>query len=176
MQSRPRQLSSRRSRHGGVAGISPLEWGAGDAAAPAWGKSFPQPQEPLDDVSSIAYTSDQSLRKNILLKPKKYEVLVFHDRSGKSPYLEWLDTLDWKTQERILNRVARAKQGQFGDFKALDAGLYEMRLFFGPGYRVYFGEHQGKVILLLTGGDKSTQRKDITKAKEFWRIYLEDNA
>jgi putative addiction module killer protein len=111
-----------------------------------------------------------------LLKAGKYEVLVFRDRSGKSPYLEWLDTLDWKMGERILNRVARIKRGQFGDFKALDAGLYEMRLFFGPGYRVYFGESKGKVILLLTGGDKSTQRKDIKKAQEFWNIYLKDNA
>ncbi len=74
-----------------------------------------------------------------------------------------------------MGRVARAKHGQFGDFKALDGRLYEMRLFFGSGYRVYFGEHKGQVILLLTGGDKSTQRQDITKAKEFWKIYLEDN-
>jgi putative addiction module killer protein len=111
-----------------------------------------------------------------VLKPKKYEVLVFRDRSGKSPYLEWLDTLDWKTQERILNRVARTKHGQFGDFKSLDAGLYEMRLFFGSGYRIYFGEHRGKVILILTGGDKATQRKDIAKAKDYWNIYLEDHA
>ena len=111
-----------------------------------------------------------------MLKPGNYEVLVFRDRSGESPYLEWLDTLDWKTQERILNRVARAKHGQFGDFKALDGALYEMRLFFGPGYRVYFGEHKGRVILLLNGGDKSTQRKDIKRAKEFWKTYLEDNA
>lgn len=87
-----------------------------------------------------------------------------------------MDSLDWKIRERIRSRVARAKQGQFGDFKALDAGLYEMRLFFGPGYRIYFGEHKGQVILLLTGGDKSTQRKDIAKAKEYWNIYLEDKA
>ena len=111
-----------------------------------------------------------------MLKIGNYEVFVFRDRSGESPYLEWLDTLDWKTQERILNRVARAKHGQFGDIKTLGGALYEMRLFFGPGYRVYFGEFKGRVILLLNGGDKSTQRKDIKKAKEFWETYLEDNA
>ena len=111
-----------------------------------------------------------------MLKPGNYEVFVFQDREGKSSYLAWLDLLDWKTQERILNRVSRCQRGQFGDFKALDSSLYEMRLFFGPGYRVYFGEHQGRLILLLTGGDKSTQRKDIAKAKELWRIYMEDNA
>jgi len=83
--------------------------------------------------------------------------------------------LDWKMQERILSRVGRLKRGQFGDFKSLGEGLYELRLFFGPGYRVYFGESGGKVILILSGGDKSTQKKDIHLAKEFWTIYLEDN-
>lgn len=66
-------------------------------------------------------------------------------------------------------------RGQFGDCKAIGRGLYELRLFFGPGYRVYFGEHQGRIILILNGGDKSTQRKDIKRAKEYWESYLEDN-
>ena len=110
-----------------------------------------------------------------MLKPGTYEVLVFRSRSDDSPYLEWLDTLDWKTQERILARVARMKFGQFGDCKALDAGLYELRFFIGPGYRVYFGQHKGKTILLLAGGDKSSQNRDIKKAKEYWNIYLEDH-
>jgi putative addiction module killer protein len=110
-----------------------------------------------------------------LLKPGQFEVLVFSDRSGKSPYLEWLDTLDVNTRDRILKRVERMKLGQFGDYKKMDHSLYELRLFFGPGFRVYFGEHQGKAILLLTGGDKSSQSRDIKKAKEYWRIYLEDN-
>jgi putative addiction module killer protein len=111
-----------------------------------------------------------------VLKPKNYEVVVFQDRTGDKPWLEWLESLDWKIQERILARVARMQRGQFGDYKALASGIYELRLFFGPGYRVYFGEHEGRLILILTGGDKSSQPKDITKAKEFWRTYLEDNA
>jgi putative addiction module killer protein len=69
----------------------------------------------------------------------------------------------------------RLSQGQFGDVKALGADLYELRLFFGPGYRVYFGEHRGRVILILHGGDKSSQKRDINKAREFWNIYLEDH-
>ena len=110
-----------------------------------------------------------------MLKPGNYEVLVYRDRSGESPYREWLESLDWKTQDRIVLRVARLKWGQFGDFKALDGGLYELRLFFGPGYRVYFAERRGKMILLLGGGNKSTQKKDIKIAKENWKTYLEDN-
>ena len=111
-----------------------------------------------------------------MLKPGQYEVLIFRSRSDDSPYLEWLDTLGWKMQGRILARVARMKNGQFGDCKAIDRSLYELRLFFGPGYRVYFGEHDGKTVLLLAGGDKSTQSKDIKKAKEYWKTYLEDHS
>ena len=111
-----------------------------------------------------------------MLKPGPYEVSIFQDRSGKIPYLEWLTALNWKTQERILARVARMKQGQFGDCKAIGRGLYELRLFFGPGYRVYFGDHRGKIILILTGGDKSSQNRDIKKSKAYWTIYLEDNS
>lgn len=103
------------------------------------------------------------------------EVLIFRGRSGVSPFSKWIDSLDWKTQERIFSRVARMKRGQFGDHKSLSDGVFELRLFFGPGYRVYFGEHRRKIVLLLTGGDKSTQTKDIRQARELWKEYLEDN-
>ena len=109
-----------------------------------------------------------------MLKPGTYQVLVFYDGSNQSPYLNWLSSLDLKTQERILDRVSRLERGQFGDYKKIDSSLFELRLFFGPGYRVYFGERGGKLILLLTGGDKSTQNKDITKAKYYWKTFKED--
>jgi putative addiction module killer protein len=111
-----------------------------------------------------------------VLKPGNYELVAFQNRSGQCPYMEWIESLDPKTRERVLSRVGRLKWGQFGDFKTLDGGLYELRLFFGPGYRIYFAEHRGRVILILTGGDKSTQRRDIKMAKGFWNTYLEDNA
>lgn len=103
-----------------------------------------------------------------------YKVLVFHEGSGKSPYLDWLSALDLKTQERILNRVTRLEKGQFGDCKTIDKNLYELRFFFGPGYRIYFGVQHSKLVLLLTGGDKSSQNKDILKAKQFWKTFQED--
>ncbi|WP_395742238.1 type II toxin-antitoxin system RelE/ParE family toxin [Prosthecobacter sp.] len=110
-----------------------------------------------------------------MLQPGSYEVLIFRHASEESPYLDWLETLDWKMQERILARVARMKKGQFGDCKSLDRGLYELRLFFGPGYRVYFGEHKGKTVIILGGGDKATQSKDIKRAREYWKTYQEDH-
>ena len=66
-------------------------------------------------------------------------------------------------------------EGQFGDCKKLDQHLYELRLFFGPGFRVYFAQQHTTRILLLIGGDKASQGGDIRKAKEFWKRYLEDN-
>ena len=59
--------------------------------------------------------------------------------------------------------------------KSLGADLYGLRLFFGPGYRVYFGEHLGRLILILHGGDKSSQTRDIKRAKDYWKTYLEDH-
>ena len=111
-----------------------------------------------------------------MLQPGNYNLQIYENESGGSPYRDWILSLDRNTRQRVLNRVMRMAQGQFGDFKSLGAGLYELRLFFGPGFRVYFGEHQGNLILLLTGGDKSTQSKDIKVAKEYWKNYLEDNA
>src|SRR5260221_2226113 len=96
-----------------------------------------------------------------MLAPGRYQVLVYHVRPGVSPYLKWLQDLDPKTQNRIQIRILRMNEGQFGDCKKLDQHLYELRLFFGPGYRVYFGQHRITRILLLIGGDKSSQSGDI---------------
>lgn len=109
-----------------------------------------------------------------MLKPGSYEVEIFRTLSDECPFEDWLDSLDRTMRQRILARVARMKHGQFGDCKAIDRSLYELRLFFGPGYRVYFGEHRGCAILILAGGDKSTQNKDIKKAKDYWKTYLEN--
>lgn len=109
-----------------------------------------------------------------MLKPGSYEVEIFRTRTDECPFEDWLDSLDRVTRARILARVARMKHGQFGDCKAIGSSLYELRLFFGPGYRVYFGEHRGRTILILAGGDKSTQSKDIKKAKDYWKTHLEN--
>jgi putative addiction module killer protein len=63
--------------------------------------------------------------------------------------------------------------GNLGDHRVLDAGLFELRLDFGPGYRVYCGEVGDRIVLLLCGGDKATQQKDIRKARQCWNDYLE---
>ena len=88
----------------------------------------------------------------------------------------WLRSLkDSKARNRILARIDRLRFGNPGDVKSVGGGVSEMRIHHGPGYRVYFGEHRNMIILILSGGDKSRQSKDIKAAKEFWNSYLEDN-
>lgn len=93
--------------------------------------------------------------------------------SGNSPFEEWLSALkDSKTRARIRVRLDRLSLGLFGDRKSLGNGLHELRLDFGSGYRVYFGQDGDVLIILLCGGDKSTQRKDIENARLYWKDYL----
>lgn len=91
----------------------------------------------------------------------KYEL-----RSTKH-FGRWLDKVrDKVTRARILHRLDALTMGSFGDHKALAANLFELRLFFGPGYRIYYTIKGKEIVLLLTGGDKSTQERDIAKAAE----------
>jgi putative addiction module killer protein len=102
------------------------------------------------------------------------ELVVYKTKSGKIPLDDWLDSIkDFTTRTRITSRLNRLKAGNFGDCKYLDDGISELRLKFGSGYRVYYSEIDNVVILLLAGGDKSTQNKDIIKAKEYLKIYKE---
>lgn len=73
--------------------------------------------------------------------------------------------------ERIATRIDRLGLGLFGDAKALRSGVHELRIDFGPGYRVYYALTGRTVVLLLCGGDKRTQRKDITRAVSYWRVF-----
>jgi len=81
----------------------------------------------------------------------------------------WLDAQDKPVQKRVLQRVTRAQAGNFGDSKPVGEGVMEMRLDFGPGYRLYYTRRGETVYLLLVGGDKSTQQKDIERAKDIVR-------
>lgn len=82
-------------------------------------------------------------------------------------YMKWYERLkDRKAKVRIAVRIRRMQFGYLGDAKSVGEGVSELRFAFGPGYRVYFTERNGEIIILLAGGDKSTQRRDIEKAKQ----------
>jgi putative addiction module killer protein len=92
---------------------------------------------------------------------------------GRNPFRAWLAGLDVATRARIQARVLRFSTGNLGDHKSVGAGVWEARVMFGPGYRIYFGREGRDVILLLVGGDKSSQAGDIRRAQEFWKAYEE---
>ena len=94
---------------------------------------------------------------------------------GSSVYKKWLtDLRDNRAQKRIVARVRRLGLGNPGDVKPVGDGISEMRIHYGPGYRVYYKDTGKEIIILLCGGDKSTQEKDIEMAKEIAADYVPD--
>ena len=97
---------------------------------------------------------------------------------GKNIFDEWLDSLrDIRAKAKIRARLDRVEDGNLGDCKSVGEGVFELRIDYGPGYRIYFGQEGITIIILLCGGDKSTQKQDIDKAQEYWKDYRSrDNA
>jgi len=100
-----------------------------------------------------------------------FAVREYLEQDGRSPFRDWLAGLDVSTRARVQARVWRFESGNLGDHKLLGDGVWEARLAFGPGYRLYFGRAGQTVVLLLLGGDKSSQTKDIQRAKRYWANY-----
>ena len=93
----------------------------------------------------------------------------YEDEQGNSPYADWINNFrDAKVKAKIIMRVDRMELGLFGDSEPIGDGLSELRIHFGAGYRVYYGKEGQQIYLLLCGGDKSSQKKDIKKAKAYW--------
>ena len=94
----------------------------------------------------------------------EYTISNYVDDNGKEPIIDWLKSIDGTTRKRILLRFYRLKDGNFGDYKQLDEYLYELRFNFGSGYRAYYTIENNTIVLLINGGDKKSQTKDINKA------------
>lgn len=100
------------------------------------------------------------------------EIQNYLTAEGRSPFEEWLDSLrDTKGRVKIDNRLRRIQLGNLGDYRSVGQGVFELRINYGPGYRVYFGQMGTTIVVLLCGGDKSTQAQDIRNAQEYWRDY-----
>jgi putative addiction module killer protein len=101
------------------------------------------------------------------------QVLYYQTADEKRPIEEWLDELraDRRARAAILVRIDRMERGLIGDWKSVGGGVGELRIDFGPGYRVYFGRDGMTVVVLLCGGYKGTQSRDIGKARQYWRDY-----
>ncbi len=103
-------------------------------------------------------------------------VVIYADEKGYEPFTTWVNRLrNAVGRKRILARIARVEQGNFGDHSTVGNGVSELRIFFGPGYRVYYGEDSENVVILLCGGDKGSQKSDIKKAKLYWKDCKEND-
>lgn len=103
------------------------------------------------------------------------QILTYTTDDGKCPFETWLNGLDNSLKVRVDKRIERLAEGNYGDYKKIDNDLSELRFQFGAGYRIYFTEDDDKIIIFLCGGDKSTQKKDIIKAKEYIKNLTERN-
>jgi putative addiction module killer protein len=103
------------------------------------------------------------------------KVIIYSTHSKKEPFSEWETKLNTMTRAVINQRLDRVKIGNLGDAKIIKGGggIWELRINHGPGYRIYFGKRTREIIVLLLGGDKGTQDRDIEKAKRYWLDYKE---
>ena len=99
------------------------------------------------------------------------DVRQFLRADGSCPFAEWFDSLDAVTSAKIATTVTRMELGNFGDSKSLGEGLWERRLHFGPGYRLYFGKDGQQLVILLVGGTNRRQDADIMTARKHWVDY-----
>lgn len=99
-----------------------------------------------------------------------YEVEEF-EIEGRSPFGSWFSDLDAIAAAKVTVSITRLQEGNHSNVKYIGSGVAEYKIDFGPGYRIYFGKDGSKLIILLCGGDKKTQSKDIKKAKKYWQDY-----
>lgn len=91
------------------------------------------------------------------------------------PFTAWLTALgDTRGRQKILARIDRLRLGNFGDHRSVGEGVTELKIHFGPGYRVYLGQEGNELVILLLGGDKSSQDEDIKKAHSYWKDYKKE--
>ena len=100
------------------------------------------------------------------------EVRQYRTADGRAPFADWMDRLrDRQARTRIVTRIDRLQAGLRGDWKTVGAGVFELRIDSGPGYRVYCGRDGVTLVLLLCAGDKRTQAEDIETAHAYWKDY-----
>lgn len=99
------------------------------------------------------------------------DIREFVTRDGRSLFREWFELLNSEAARRVTTALYRLGLGNFSNVKGVGSGVYECRIDFGPGYRVYFGKDGETIVVLLRGGTKKRQNEDIALAGEYWREY-----
>jgi putative addiction module killer protein len=99
------------------------------------------------------------------------DVREYNDSNGRSPYAGWFDRVDAHAAAKVATALTRLAQGNFSNVKGVGGGVFECRIEFGPGYRVYFGKDGERLVILLGGGTKKRQQQDIQAALANWIDY-----
>jgi len=107
---------------------------------------------------------------------KIYEIEVYTDERGKEPFTEWVDSLEKADQVKIDTRLDRVSGGNMGVCDSVGDGVFELKFKNHSGFRIYFGYDGNTIIILLNGGGKDTQKRDIEKAKYYWKDYNKKKA
>jgi len=104
------------------------------------------------------------------------QLLYYIEPAGRSPFAEWFDGLTQEAAAKVAVALKRMEQGNLSNAKAVGEGAFEYRINFGPGYRVYFGYDGKTIVILLAGGTKQRQQRDIAAAKKRWADYKKRKA
>ena len=114
----------------------------------------------------MKYRIHYACRSHVEVKPK---TVVHHINDSGDPFDDWMESLaDAKAFDKVIIRLKRVAQGNFGDHSSVGEGVSELREHYGPGYRIYYGQ-DGDTVILLTGGTKKTQTNDLDRAKRLWK-------
>jgi len=99
------------------------------------------------------------------------EIVQYEAGDGSCPFADWFDHLETRAALKVRTALARMEAGNPGDVKPVGAGVSERRIDYGPGYRVYFGQDGNRLVVLLVGGTKKRQQRDIDQAQTLWADY-----
>ncbi len=101
------------------------------------------------------------------------EIRYYVALGGRQPFAAWFSDLQSAARAKVTRAIVRLEQGNFSNVKSVGEGVFEYRIDLGPGYRVYFGQDGPTLVILLTGGTKQRQQRDIDTAHAYWRQYKE---
>jgi len=99
------------------------------------------------------------------------ELRGYIDENGNKPFADWLEDLDAPAAAKVTIALTRMERGNFSNAKGVGAGVYEYKIDFGPGFRIYFGKDGDRLVILIGGGSKRSQQKDIASAHTRWAAY-----
>ncbi len=103
--------------------------------------------------------------------PSMGELREYLDAGGRSPYAKWFADLDSQAALRVQSALWRLEADNFSNVRGVGGGVFECKIHFGPGYRVYFGKEGDEIVILLAGGTKKRQQRDVRVALSYWQDY-----